>query len=118
MYHHLTRRAQLLGEVRRVLRPGGWLLVSTTHPAADWRHFGGSYYSDEWVELALKGTPYSIRFQRMPLETFLGELLAAGFTLERLIEPRPVPGLRKIDDAAHDRLHQTPNFLAVRLMRP
>ncbi|MBB4944023.1 SAM-dependent methyltransferase [Streptosporangium album] len=118
VFHHLTRRTQLLGELRRVLRPGGWLLVSTTHPAADWRHFGGSYYADDWVDLSLGGGPFSIRFQRMPLETFLGELLAAGFGLERLLEPRPVPGLREIDEAAHDKLHRTPSFLAVRLVRP
>ncbi|WP_449065777.1 class I SAM-dependent methyltransferase [Planomonospora algeriensis] len=116
--HHLTRRVQLLRELRRVLRPGGWLLVSTTHPAADWRHFGGSYYADDWVELPLTGSPLAIRFQRMPLETFLGELLTAGFVLERLIEPRPVPELREINEAAHDKLHQAPCFVAVRLARP
>ncbi|MEU7895197.1 methyltransferase domain-containing protein [Nonomuraea sp. NPDC049152] len=118
VFHHLTRRAQLLGELRRVLRPGGWLLVSTTHPAADWQHFGGSYYADDWVDLSLSGSPFSIHFQRMPLETFLGELLAAGFVLERLIEPRPAPELREIDEATHDRLHRAPSFLAVRLVRP
>ncbi|MEV4370144.1 methyltransferase domain-containing protein [Nonomuraea sp. NPDC049637] len=116
--HHLTHRARLLGELRRVLRPGGWLVLSTTHPAADWRHFGGSYFADDWVDLPLKGTSLSIRFQRMPLETFLGELLAAGFVLERLIEPRPVADLREIDQTAYDRLHQRPSFLAVRLVRP
>ncbi|MEV3986920.1 methyltransferase domain-containing protein [Nonomuraea sp. NPDC049758] len=115
--HHLTHRARLLGELRRVLRPGGWLVVSTTHPAADWRHFGGSYFADDWVELPLNSSSLSIRFQRMPLETFLGELLAAGFVLERLIEPRPVTELREIDEAAYNRLHQRPCFLAVRLVR-
>ncbi|MER5648647.1 methyltransferase domain-containing protein [Streptosporangium sp. NPDC002524] len=118
VFHHLARRTQLLGELRRVLRPGGWLLVSTTHPAADWRHFGGSYYADDWVELSLESSPFSICFQRMPLETFLGELLSAGFVLERLIEPRPVPGLLEIDEAAYGKLHQAPCFLSVRLARP
>ncbi|MCC5575358.1 methyltransferase domain-containing protein [Microtetraspora sp. AC03309] len=118
VFHHLTHRVQLLRELHRVLRPGGWLLVSTTHPAADWRHFGGSYYADDWVELPLRGSPFSIRFQRMPLEMFLGELLAAGFALERLVEPRPVPRLREVDEAAYTKLQQAPSFLAVRLVRP
>ncbi|WP_283133121.1 class I SAM-dependent methyltransferase [Rhizohabitans arisaemae] len=115
--HHVTRRAQLLTELRRVLRPGGWLLMSTTHPAADWQHFGGSYFAEDWVDLSLGGGPHSIRFQRMPLETFLGEAMSAGFTLERLVEPRPVPALREIDEPAYDRLHQKPSFLTVRLRR-
>lgn len=55
MLHHITDRPRLLGELRRVLRPGGWLLVSTTHPTADWRKFGGSYYADDWVDLPLAG---------------------------------------------------------------
>ncbi|MFE9889846.1 class I SAM-dependent methyltransferase [Streptomyces scopuliridis] len=118
MLHHIADRPRLLGELRRVLRPGGWLLVSTTHPAADWRKFDGSYYADDWGDLPLAGGPLAVHYQRMPLETFLNELLAAGFMLERLIEPRPTPGLQELDETAYDKLHQAPCFLAVRLLRP
>ncbi|GAA2654336.1 class I SAM-dependent methyltransferase [Nonomuraea recticatena] len=116
--HHVKNRVQLLDELRRVLRPGGWLLISTTHPTADWRRFGGSYYSHDWSDRPVAGGKFSIHYQRMPLETFLGELLTAGFVLERLIEPRPAPSLREIDEAAYDKLHQAPCFLAVKLQRP
>ncbi|MEV1003283.1 class I SAM-dependent methyltransferase [Nonomuraea sp. NPDC050202] len=118
VYEHVRNRVQLLSELRRVLRPGGWLLVSTTHPTADWRHFGGSYFSHDWRDLPLGDSELSIHYQRMPLETFLGELLAAGFVLEQLIEPRPTADLREIDEAAYDKLHRTPSFLAVKLRRP
>ncbi|WP_326715734.1 class I SAM-dependent methyltransferase [Streptomyces sp. NBC_01474] len=118
MLHHIADRPRLLGELRRVLRPGGWLLVSTTHPTADWRKFGGSYYADDWVDLPLAGGPLAAHYQRMPLETFLNELLVTGFMLEKLIEPRPTPGLRELDETAYNKLHQAPCFLAVRLLRP
>jgi SAM-dependent methyltransferase len=118
MLHHVTNRARLLRELRRILRPGGWLLVSTSHPMADWRHFGGSYYADDWVDLQLAGSTFAIHYQRMPLETFLGELLAAGFVLEQLVEPRPESGLQEIDEPSYNKLHQAPCFLAVRLRRP
>ncbi|MET9341607.1 class I SAM-dependent methyltransferase [Nonomuraea sp. NPDC003804] len=118
VYEHVRNRAQLLGELRRVLRPGGWLLVSTTHPTADWRHFGGSYFSHDWRDLPLGDSELSIHYQRLPLETFLGELLAAGFVLEQLVEPRPTADLREIDEAAYDKLHRAPSFLAVKLKRP
>ncbi|TDE60428.1 class I SAM-dependent methyltransferase [Nonomuraea mesophila] len=118
VFHHIKNREQLLGELRRVLRPGGWLLMSITHPTADWRHFGGSYFSHDWSDLAVAGGEHSIHYQRMPLETFLSELLAAGFVLEQLVEPRPTAALRKVDEAAYERLHQAPCFVAVRLRRP
>ncbi len=115
--HHVTDRPRLLAELRRVLRPGGWLLVSTTHPTADWHRFGGSYYAEDWVDMALADGRWEIRFQRMTLQTFLGELLAAGFVLEKLVEPRPAPDLRDRDATAYDRLQQAPCFLAVRVRR-
>ncbi|MFG1941456.1 class I SAM-dependent methyltransferase [Nonomuraea sp. NPDC048826] len=118
VFHHIKNREQLLGELRRVLRPGGWLLISTTHPTADWHHFGGSYFSHDWSDLAVAGGKHSLHYQRMPLETFISELLAAGFVLEQLIEPRPTAALRKIDEATYDRLHQAPSFLAVKLQHP
>lgn len=114
--HHLRDRMQLLREVFRVLRPGGRFALSTTHPASDWQYFNDSYFSEEWVDLPFN--EHSIRFQRMSLETFIGEVLAAGFVLERLVEPRPVPALRDIDPARYDDLSERPTFLAVRLRRP
>ncbi|MEU1669540.1 class I SAM-dependent methyltransferase [Streptomyces sparsogenes] len=69
MLHHIADRPRLLGDLRRVLRPGGWLLVSTTHPTADWLKFGGSYYAEDWVDRPVAGGPLAVHYQRMPLET-------------------------------------------------
>jgi hypothetical protein len=54
----------------------------------------------------------------MTVEALLGELLDAGFTIERLVEPRPVPELEAIDPEAFAKLSARPSFLAVRLRRP
>lgn len=117
VYHHVEAREQLLAELRRVLRPGGTLLVSTTHPAGEWTWFGGSYFAEERVEALLEGG-FTIRYWRMTLERFLGELLGAGFVLEQLVEPRAVEEAREIDPRRYERTHTVPYFLAVRLHRP
>lgn len=116
--HHLRARPQFLREVFRLLRPGGWLVLSTTHPTFDWRHFGDPYFSREWVELMMRDGKHSIRYQRMSLETILEELLSAGFVLERLVESRPDEALREKNPEAYDNLNRQPSLLALRLRRP
>jgi ubiquinone/menaquinone biosynthesis C-methylase UbiE len=118
MLHRIASRPRLLGNPRRILHPGGRMLVSTTHPTADWRKCGGSYYAEDWVDLPLAGGPLAVHYQRMPVETFLNELPAASFMLERLIELRPTPGLRELDETAYTKLYQARCFLAVKLLRP
>jgi hypothetical protein len=54
----------------------------------------------------------------MTLETFLGELLGAGYVLEELVEPRAVEEGRLVDPGKYERTHRSPTFLAVRLRRP
>ncbi|TVL91046.1 class I SAM-dependent methyltransferase [Streptomyces sp. SAJ15] len=117
VYHHIDAREQLLAEIRRVLRPGGTLLVSTTHPTGDWNYFGGSYFSDERVELPFDGR-FALSYWRMTLERFLGELLGARFVLEELAEPRATEKARLADPRRYEKTHTSPSFLAVRLRRP
>lgn len=116
--HHLDSRAVFLREVFRVLRPGGWFVLSTTHPTSDWRHFDDSYFSQEWVDLMMRDGKHSIRYQRMSLGIVIGELLSAGFVLERLVEPRPIEALREINRTVYEDLARKPSLLALRLHRP
>ncbi len=115
--HHITARQQLLAELRRVLRSDGWLVLSTTHPTADWRKFGGSYYSDDWVDLPVANGEMAIHFQRMSLEQLFTELLDAGFLVEQVVEPRPGPDLLATDPDRYAALQEAPCFLALKLRR-
>jgi SAM-dependent methyltransferase len=115
--HHLDARAQLLAEVVRVLRPGGWFVVSTHHPTADRRRVGGSYLAHERAALPLASGRFAVPAWRMPLQDLLGELTAPGLVLDRLVEPRPRPELAATEPETYERLCSEPAFIALRLRR-
>ncbi len=118
VYHHVHDRRRLLAELRRVLRPGGRLLISTTHPSAEQRWLGGSYYAGGRVAAPVDGGRFHIDFERLTLEAFIGELLRSGFVLEQLLEPRPIPALRDVEPERFDHRNDNPNVLTVALRNP
>lgn len=110
--HHLSDRPRFLAEVRRILRPGGWLVLSSTHPTADWRYFGGSYFDERWVTRTFGEA--TMEYQLMTMSTLLNEIADAGFVLERLVEPQPDEALRAVDAERYEQWASSPIFLALR----
>jgi SAM-dependent methyltransferase len=117
VHHHLEARAQLPAEVHRALRPGGILLVSTVHPTAHWVWHGGSDFDEERVETRFGDSGTTHSYRRMTMQTFLGELLDAGFALERFVEPRATEAARRVDEDRYLKTHRTPFFVAVRMRK-
>lgn len=110
--HHLSDRPRFLAEVYRILRPGGWLVLSTTHPTADWGYFGGSYFDERWVTRSLGDE--TIEYQHMTMSTLVNELLAAKFALERMIEPQPDEAMRTTNPQRYEQLQSDPIFVVLR----
>ena len=97
--------------------------VPTGQPMVDWRLSGhkGAYYETVLYTMDWKGfgEPYpSITCYRRPLEAMFNPLCDAGFVLDRVLEPRPVPEMRDVSPRLYDELSSEPCFLCIRARRP
>lgn len=113
--HHVVDRVGMLRELRRVLRPSGRLVLSTVHPTADWRWGGGGYFEVQDVEEEWNDG-WQVRFRRQPLSAWCDEFAAAGFLIERVVEPLPVPEMAESDPDVFERLSREPGFIAFSLV--
>jgi SAM-dependent methyltransferase len=105
-------------EFFRLLRAPGHIVVSVGHPFDEFfdHHPGGNYFALERVEQEWRwcGPPTRVPYFRRPLQAMLEPLLGAGFVLERLVEPRPVPAFKEHDATDYEKLMRSPGFLCVR----
>jgi SAM-dependent methyltransferase len=112
--HYLRDWAPTLAEFRRILKPAGWLLLSTHHPATEASRFDiANYFATEELEDYWSWVG-RVRFYRRPLTAIIGAITDAGFVIDRLVEPRPTEWFREEKPDAYARLLKHPEFLIVR----
>ena len=112
--HYIEDWRLPLSEFRRVLVPGGKLVISTHHPFCDHLLAGGNDYfgtfqlDDRWEK---GGEVMEMRYWRRPLHAMTAALSAAGFTIDTITEPLPLPEARGRFPADYKLLSTQPQFL-------
>jgi SAM-dependent methyltransferase len=115
-YHYVSNRIGFLTEAHRMLRNHGALVISTHHPTADWVRLGGSYFEMQPVTETWK-SGWEITAWRTSLTQLTEEFAAAGFLIERLIEPTPAPAMEVSHPATFGKLSREPGFILFSLRK-
>ena len=105
----------VVGEVARVLEPGGRFLITLLHPVDTWGDAGGSYFDETAYdkEIVRAAGRMTFRDAHRPLSAYFRALEDAGFAIERVREPVPDDGyFERHPDA--ERLRGRPFLLHLR----
>lgn len=110
-----------LSEFYRVLKPGGTIVLSTQHPMGDFKASkSGIYYDTELVDYMWKGMPsgpVSVPYYRRSLASMINSFIEAGFTIQKVVEPKPVELLKEVNERVYQNLSKEPAFICFKLLK-
>jgi SAM-dependent methyltransferase len=117
--HYLRDWTPTLRELRRVVRAGGVLAISTHHPlmAMELSRSGNYLATEEVVDRwTVNDREYDVPFWRRPVSAMTRAFDESGWRLDGLDEPMPLPECETRFPEVWRRLSRRPEFLFLRLV--
>lgn len=136
--HYIADWSAMFKEVFRVLKPNSYFLFSCNHPLISAmvttedsdkvrtrKLIITSHKQEKTVELVgdyMERHPCdndeAVTTWHKPMGEILGEAAAAGFVLDKLLEPKPLKEMQDVSPHNYEKLSKMPFFAVFRLMRP
>ena len=132
--HYLEDWTGVLQEVKRVLKPAGCFIFSTTHPLLEcWEVIDvngtvlkvigktqsgtaiGDYFTERWIDYVWGGV--SVPFHHKTFETIIHTIVAGGFVVEEYVDAQPAAAAEAIDPEAYGLYTKLPLFCAMRVRK-
>jgi SAM-dependent methyltransferase len=116
--HYLKDWDVALTSFARVLRPGGWAVISLDHPSGppppgqQGGYFDQELVSETWTKAGIEVTQH---YWRRSLAAAVDAFADAGFGIERLAEPRPTADDIRRFPAELEKPGRHPSFIIYRL---
>lgn len=118
--HYIQDWTHTLKEFFRVLKPNGRLIISIEHPFFEYTYFKSKkYFEVEPVSCTWNGfgKPVTIHSYRRSLQECINPLVENGFSIERLLEPKPVPAFEELDAKHYKELNEFPAFMHIKAQK-
>jgi SAM-dependent methyltransferase len=118
---YLRDWSAVFAEFHRLLKSPGWLVFSFGHPFTEFdiRRETSNYHQVELVDYTWTGFGLRINMPsyRRPLAEVVNPLLAAGFILDKLLEPLPTEEFKQADPEDYEKLMRNPGFMCLRALK-
>lgn len=118
--HYMKDIQRFFKDVQRVLKPGGYLVLSTHHPFADFResesesYFEQELLQDIWDTI---GQPVEVAFYRRPLSSITDAITDNGLAITQINEGKVSEKLQTLSEEHYDYLSRKPNFIFIKCQK-